>query len=89
MRLTINNSYHRDIRGVSVHVQKQAAEALLNVLDATSVTDIDNIKHLVSYKGYHRIRIGQHRIGLRWDGEQFFAERISKRGDFYKIYPPK
>ena len=43
MRLTINNSYFRDIRG----------------------------------------------IGLRWDGEQFFAEKIGKRGDFYKAYPPK
>ena len=89
MRLTINNSYFRDIRGIQHSGQIHAANVLQTVLNAAVVSDIPHLKSLTGYPGYYRIRIGQYRIGLRWDGEQFFAERIGLRGDFYKGYPPK
>jgi mRNA interferase RelE/StbE len=89
MRLIINKSYLKDIRGVSHTVQIQSAEALENLVNAPTFSDIQNFKPMTGHPGYYRIRIGQYRIGLRWDGVQFFAERIGTRGDIYKTYPPK
>ena len=89
MRLIISKEYLKNLRGVSTTVQKQAAEALDNLKNAPTFSAILHFEPIIGHKGYYRLRIGQYRIGLRWDGEKFFAERIGPRGDVYKVYPPK
>jgi mRNA interferase RelE/StbE len=65
--------------------------AVLDALDALdeaeTFADIPNMKAMQGYKNYFRIRVGNWRIGLFWDGELFQIQDVGKRGDFYKRFP--
>lgn len=65
--------------------------AVMDVLDsldeAETFADIPNMKAMQGYKNYFRIRVGNWRIGLFWDGELFQIQDVGKRGDFYKRFP--
>jgi mRNA interferase RelE/StbE len=89
MRLIIDKSYIKDVRHFNHTTQIQAAEALESILDAQTFSDIPHLKPLKGQLRHYRIRFGDYRIGLYWNGETFFAQRIGRRGDFYKTYPPK
>ena len=39
------------------------------------------------YKNYYRIRVGNWRVGLFWNGVAFVIEDVGKRGDFYNRFP--
>ena len=71
------------------NIQKETLDAIENVLNATTTADIAHLKSLKGYPNYYRIRVGQYRMGIYWDGVRFIAEKIATRGDFYKGYPPK
>ena len=89
MQLNISKSYLRDLRGINHTVQLQANDTLEKLKQAHAFSEIQHLEPIIGHPGYYRIRIGQYRIGLRWDGEKFFAERIGPRGNIYKVYPPK
>ncbi len=88
MRLIISNRYIREMRNINRVTQYQAAEALEQLQNAQTFSDILHLKSLKGHPNYYRLRVGNYRIGLYWDGETFYAERIGSRGDFYKNYPP-
>ncbi len=71
------------------NVQKSALEAIENVQAASNNLEIAHLKSLKGFPNYYRIRIGQYRMGIYWEGDMFIAEKITTRGDFYKGYPPK
>jgi mRNA interferase RelE/StbE len=89
MRLVIDKNYIKDIRHLNHNTQIQAAEALEKLMAASNFTGIPHFKSLKGHPHFYRIRIGDYRIGLYWDGIVFYAQSIGKRGDFYKTYPPK
>ena len=62
--------------------------AIESIIAAVNFSDIPHLRQLSGYPNYYRLKIGQYRIGLFWDGEKFLIESIGVRGDFYKKYPP-
>ena len=88
MHIEQTKNFQKEVRKVSAPVALAVAQAIRAVQAAQSFTDIPHFKQLRGHKGYFRLRVGDYRIGLRWDGERFFAESIDTRGDFYKTYPP-
>ena len=88
MRLIISNRYIRELRNINHVTQRQAAEALEQIGNAQTFSDIPHFKALKGHPNFYRIRVGNYRIGLYWNGETFYVERIGSRGDFYKTYPP-
>lgn len=89
MQLIIDNSYTKDLRRLPHVVQIQTALALERVVNAQTFADIPNIKALKGSPQYFRIRVGNYRIGLYWNGVAFYAQRIGVRGGFYTTYPPR
>jgi mRNA interferase RelE/StbE len=89
MILTPTMRLLKEMKKVPSSVQIQVAAAFQTIIDADSFDDVQHLKKLKGVDNYFRLRIGSYRIGLRWDGEQFFAETIAPRGGFYKKYPPK
>ena len=71
------------------NIQQETLDAIENVLNATTLADITHLKSLKGYPNYYRIRVGQYRMGIYWNGIGFIAQKIATRGDFYKGYPPK
>lgn len=62
-------------------------DALDTIEEAITFADIVNLKALQGYKNYFRLRVGNIRIGLFWNGTAFIVEDVGKRGDFYNHFP--
>ena len=88
MQIEQTRGFQKEVRKLPASLALAVAQSIRAVQSAQSFTDILHFKQLKGHKGYYRLRVGEYRIGLRWDGEKFFAEHIDTRGDFYKKYPP-
>lgn len=67
--------------------QLAVIDALDTIEEAITFADIVNLKALQGYKNYFRLRVGNIRIGLFWNGTAFIVEDVGKRGDFYNHFP--
>lgn len=55
---------------------------------AKSISDMPNIKKLVGFKNYFRLRIGEYRLGLeKIDENTVRFIIIAHRKDIYKLFP--
>ena len=88
MKFLDTKHFRKSLSKLPKFVQIQVVDALENIEQATTFSDIANLKSLKGHPHYYRIRINSCRIGLYWDGEKFLIESIDTRGDFYKTYPP-
>ncbi len=56
--------------------------------NAKSLTDLTNIKKLIGFKNYYRVRIGEYRLGFeRIDEKTMRFILIAHRKDIYKLFP--
>lgn len=55
--------------------------------DIPDFEEIRNLKKLKGAEDYYRIRIGEYRIGLRFDGEIVVFVRVLHRKDIYRYFP--
>lgn len=88
MKFLDTKHFRKSLSKLPKFVQIQVVDALENIEQATTFSDIANLKSLKGHPHYYRIRVNSYRIGLYWDGEKFLIESIDTRGDFYKTYPP-
>ncbi|WP_218651862.1 type II toxin-antitoxin system RelE/ParE family toxin [Nostoc sp. C052] len=49
--------------------------------------EITNLKKLQGYENAYRIRVGDYRIGLIFDGEIVLFQRVLHRKDIYRYFP--
>jgi mRNA interferase RelE/StbE len=49
--------------------------------------EITNIKKLQGYDNAYRIRVGDYRIGLIFDGEIILFQRVLHRKEIYRYFP--
>lgn len=61
-----------------------AFETILKVDDLSALT---NVKKLQGYGDAYRIRVGDYRIGLTFDGETVTFRRVLHRKDIYRYFP--
>jgi len=69
-------------------VKKRIEQIILDFEKANSIVDIRNVKKLVGFKLYYRIRIGDYRLGIELKTStiaRFIV--IAHRKDIYKIFP--
>ena len=53
-----------------------------------SLTDLTNIKKLIGFKNYYRLRIGEYRLGFERINENTLRFIIiAHRKDIYKLFP--
>jgi len=61
---------------------------ILEFEKAKSLTDLPNIKKLIGFKNYFRVRIGEYRIGFeKIDESTLRFIIIAHRKDIYKLFP--
>jgi mRNA interferase RelE/StbE len=61
---------------------------IISLENAKSINDISNIKKLIGFKNYYRIRIGDYRLGCELIEEQILRLIIiSHRKNIYKKFP--
>ena len=89
MQIELTTNFKKKVRKLPNSVAIAVAQSIRATQQAASFSEIPNFKALKGYRNYYRIRVGDYRMGLFWNGEKFLLETIGTRGDFYKTYPPK
>jgi mRNA interferase RelE/StbE len=87
MQNTETLKFRKQLSKLPKNDQISVLDALETLEDAETFADISNMKALQGYKNYFRLRVGNWRIGLFWDGDMFQIQDVGKRGDFYKRFP--
>ena len=71
----------------SKSVQRRIGEVIEHVEQISGPTDIPNLKTLKGHGTYYRIRIGEHRVGLKIEADTVIFVRVLNRKDIYKYFP--
>jgi mRNA-degrading endonuclease RelE of RelBE toxin-antitoxin system len=53
----------------------------------THLSEIRNLKKIKGYENYFRIRKGDYRIGLKYDGDKIVFMRVLRRDHIYRYFP--
>lgn len=53
----------------------------------TSITEIKNLKKMVGFSDYYRIRKGDYRIGFKFIDNRIVFLRVLHRKEIYKFFP--
>jgi mRNA-degrading endonuclease RelE of RelBE toxin-antitoxin system len=61
--------------------------AFEEIIEISSFAEITNIKKLQGYDNAYRIRIGDYRLGIIFDGEILIFERVLHRKEIYRYFP--
>ena len=88
MKVTFRESFLRDARTVKEKsVQRRIREVIEQVEQVSRPTDIPSLKKLKGHGTYYRIRIGEHRVGLKIEADTVTFVRVLNRKDIYKYFP--
>ena len=72
-----------DVAGIASSLER----TIDNVQNASTISEIKNLKKLSGYKIYFRIRIGDYRIGIKLDNDTVIFSTIQHRKNIYKSFP--
>ena len=69
-------------------ILSKVEKVIINLEKAKSLVEIPNLKKLVGYKTYYRIRIGDYRLGLeKIDDNTLRLIILANRKNIYKAFP--
>lgn len=52
-----------------------------------NISDISNIKKMKGFDNYYRIKLGDYRLGFKYEDENIYLMRILHRKDIYRFFP--
>jgi mRNA interferase RelE/StbE len=89
MKAVFLGSFLKDIKKLREPKLRRAIEqAILDVEQAKAIDAIRAIKRLSGHQNYHRIRIGEWRIGLKvQEGAVHFVRCLHHRREVYRFFP--
>ena len=84
-------SFERDISQLlhNKEILQKLADRIVDIKSGKGILDIRNIKKIVGYQGYYRIKIGDYRLGIKYDSNRMVLLRFLHRKDVYKHFPPE
>jgi len=88
VKVSFKKSFTKDLKKIKdTALLQQVAKAIEDVEQSTSLQKVSNLKHLRGGTDYFRIRIGDHRIGLKQEGETLVFVRFLHRKEIYRYFP--
>lgn len=88
MIVKTDKSFDKDLNKIVDKVLlNKVADIMEKMLETDSINNLSDIKKLVGYNGYYRIRIGDYRVGFRLQKETIILERCLHRKDIYNYFP--
>ena len=87
MQTIETRKFQKKLAKLPAQDQLDLVDALDDLETANTFADIQHIKAMQGYKNYFRLRVGNWRVGLFWNGTAFIIEDVGKRGDFYNHFP--
>ena len=88
MKVDFKGSFLRELKKHKNQSLRNAIYAcIVQVESAKSINQIKNSKKLKGYSHYYRIRIGDYRIGAKFENDIFYFVVFEHRKDIYKSFP--
>jgi mRNA interferase RelE/StbE len=88
MKTDFKTPFLRQVKNITnARIQEHIARAVESVEEASQKKDIPQLKKLTGYKDCYRIRVGNYRIGVTFDGDVVIFHACLPRKDFYKYFP--
>jgi mRNA interferase RelE/StbE len=88
LEIVVTKTFVKQLKACPRYIQDAAKAVLLGLNEAKSLAEIPDIKKLEGYTSFHRIRIGDYRIGIMEQKPQVIIVCILHRGSIYKKFPP-
>ncbi len=88
MKIQVNKAFLRELTKIPPKERKRVEKLLFtDVGNYSNFYHIPNIGKLKGYSNYFKIRIGDYRIGLKYENDTLTFERVLHRKDIYKFFP--
>ena len=88
MKVEFDSSfYKRLIKIKDKALLEKVKQAIINAENAVEVQHIPNIKKMVGFKTFYRIRVGDYRIGIELKKDTIWFITIADRKEIYKKFP--
>lgn len=88
MKVYFDKSFHKALTKVAdKSVLERTREIILTVESVNDLHQISNIKKLVGFKNFYRIRLGDYRIGVELKNGDLWFITIAHRKDIYSQFP--
>jgi mRNA interferase RelE/StbE len=88
LRVAFRESFLKDVRAIRDQgVRRRIRDIIGRVEQANKPTDISNLKKLKGEGQYYRIRIGEHRVGLKIEADTVTFIRALNRREIYRYFP--
>jgi mRNA interferase RelE/StbE len=88
MQVFYEKSFLKDIKKIN---DKNIANKLKKILnkfeEEKSLTAFLNVKKLKGFDNFYRIKIGNYRLGFKYENESIEVIRFLHRKDMYKLFP--
>lgn len=88
MNVEYSKSFKKDIETVNDQkVLARLKELLLTLEQVSALTEIQNLKKLKASGNYYRIKVGDYRIGLKFEENKLTLFRFLHRKEVYRYFP--
>ncbi|MBN8703188.1 MAG: type II toxin-antitoxin system RelE/ParE family toxin [Bacteroidetes bacterium] len=88
MKIEFKKSFLKDLKKLNNKNLKNAiAECIIQAESAENISEIKNLKKLIGYSIYYRIRIGDYKIELKVENKTIYFVIIEHRKDIYTNFP--
>lgn len=88
MKVDFKKSFLKELKKLkNKSLQNSIYNVVVQVESSTSLNQIKNLKKLAGYEFHYRIRVGDFRIGVKFENEVVFFVVFEHRKDIYKGFP--
>jgi mRNA interferase RelE/StbE len=88
MIVKIDKSFEKDTREITdKRIRTKIADIIELCKQSESLNQIRNIKKLVTFDNYYRIKIGRYRLGIYYKNNTIYFIRCLSRKDIYRYFP--
>ena len=88
MKIDFKKSFLKELKKLkNKRLRDDIHECIVQVEYANNLTQIKNIKKLIGYDVYYRIRVGDYRIGIKIEEDVVYFVIFEHRKDIYKGFP--
>lgn len=88
MKVDFKKSFLKELKKLkNKSLKDNIAACIIQVENATTISQVKNLKKLAGYDMYYRIRVGDYRIGLKIEKDIVYFVIIEHRKDGYKKFP--
>ena len=88
MKVETLKSFEKDIEKIN---DKKLAIKLIQIIkeieDAKELFEIKNLKKMKAKGSYYRVRVGNYRVGLKFEKDIIILLRFMHRKDIYNYFP--